>query len=336
MLATNRMRWMDMLRGTAIILIIIFHSGRRVTRYGLHASPEWLEVLNLTLAVFRMPVLTFLSGYLVARALEKTAGEFLNGKLRNLLWPYFVWTAIYFFTAGAEFSFLQHELYISYLWFLAYLFVYYVAALVLKRIPELLLISVALGLAALTPQDIESAVRFFYLWAIFMLGTMAGKKSDQWLDLVRTRWLFIAIIPISLVGYARATGLSDATYSPEWFVATLSGLVLACGVAVRIQDITVRRGTPRVVKAIEFIGRNSLIYYVSHIPIIWATVVGLRASGFTDPYSLVIVCIALALAVGTVLAYLKHRPFISLLFHFPSFKNKQRVDISAQRGVQTP
>ena len=84
---------MDLLRGTAILLVIAHHL-RLVQQIWDGGTPWAMVELSEALAPFRMPALLFASGLLLARSLRRPPGRFLAGKLRGLLWPWLLWSAV--------------------------------------------------------------------------------------------------------------------------------------------------------------------------------------------------------------------------------------------------
>jgi len=84
---------MDLLRGGAILLVIAHHL-RLVQQAWDGSTPHLMVVLSEATAPFRMPVLLFASGLLLARSLQKPTGRYLTGKARALLWPWLLWSAV--------------------------------------------------------------------------------------------------------------------------------------------------------------------------------------------------------------------------------------------------
>lgn len=182
-----RLLWMDRLRGAAILAVLVLHAelvALDVTGGSLPA----VHALNTVLGPVRMPLLVALSGVLLAPALTRSPRRYVVGKLRALAWPYLVWSAI-------DIAHLQWRLAReggsldrwwvlrvlhdppTYLWFLAYLLVYYLAALVLPArartalAPALLALATVLHLAATD----GSPPRFVWLGGWFLVGDVVGR-----------------------------------------------------------------------------------------------------------------------------------------------------------------
>src|SRR6478735_4086004 len=97
----DRLHWMDLLRGCAVLLVIAFHASTYPIEFGMEV-PDVLVTINVALTPFRLPTLLVLSGMLLPRALEKPLGRYYAGKARNILWPYLVWTVLEGLVVGAS------------------------------------------------------------------------------------------------------------------------------------------------------------------------------------------------------------------------------------------
>lgn len=313
----KRIEWMDHVRGFAILLVVAFHANT-LLRFG-YAAPDMLTAANAIFSPYRMPILAFISGFIAHLSFTKGPSEFVWGKVRALVWPYAVWTVVYGVTAGAQYDLTQHELYISYLWYLGYIFCYYFASWLTQSVPRLPLVLVAFAIAAATPADVDAARRFFFLWGIFMLGELAYSSHGQWQRLMNSRWTFLGIASMAVVTIYAIGGDAKVLYDPLWLAATLSGVFVVCGLAIRLEPWAVRRP----LRGLAFLGRNSVVYYTSHFPIIWGTVVICSTLGVTNPWLVYVTGAVAALTIGTLLALLaKKSVLVNLLFALPKRRPK--------------
>ncbi|MET1018268.1 MAG: acyltransferase family protein [Leifsonia flava] len=86
----NREPWIDVAKGIAITLVVLFHS----TMYlGLAGVVGPLTTLNPLLDTFRMPLFFFMSGIVGARAVTLTYRGLFRRRLVLLLYLYVVWSA---------------------------------------------------------------------------------------------------------------------------------------------------------------------------------------------------------------------------------------------------
>ena len=130
-----RYKWMDSLRGLAIVLVVHFHVVDSL--FAEYPNlPSFIEELTIRIAPLRMPILVFLSGLLVSNSLSKGYIRYFSGKIKNILYPYLLWTIILFimvivrdFNTEGEPSYSLIQSIITtplyHLWFLYYLFFYY-------------------------------------------------------------------------------------------------------------------------------------------------------------------------------------------------------------------
>lgn len=278
-----RLLWMDRLRGAAILAVIVMHAEISASA----ATGEALggvHAINGLLAPYRMPMLVGLSGVLLTPGLRKPWRAYLSGKVRNLLWPYLVWVALDTAYAAARAGGIGWD-YVArlaydprtYLWFLAYLFVFYLVAL---GLPGWLRIAGGpLLVLAVTPID-PGAEWYTFVW---LLG---------------------------------------------WF---LVGDTLGRAVRHRLRPAPVPRGDP-----LGFIGRHSLVMYVSHLMVIIAATDLAVRLGVRQPTALFLLAVGTSLAAGPALVWGRRHPGIDALFRWPSrvTVRDSRQDPPAPRSLQ--
>ncbi|NSX38244.1 acyltransferase family protein [Pseudarthrobacter oxydans] len=85
--AKKRMQWMDVMRGAAVLLVILFHTESQISG-NLPGYEPIFAIFNDAVAPFRMPTLMLMSGMLLPRSLRKPVGAYLRGKLFVIGWPY--------------------------------------------------------------------------------------------------------------------------------------------------------------------------------------------------------------------------------------------------------
>jgi uncharacterized membrane protein YcfT len=307
----GRQEWIDQARGLALILVILYHANS-LMRFGY----EPLAPLTAMFAVFvpfRMPLLMFLSGFIAFLSLRKPARPFLIGKLSTLAWPYLIWTIVHFFGVGERYTLTSPGLYLSYLWFIAYLFAYYMMSWVLKKVARSPLILTTFLIAAVVPAEINAVRRFFFLWGIFLLGEVAHREFRRFADLLSSRSILILLIPVSVCAWFAATG-SHMHYEPVFTAGVISGVLLACSAFYRFGP-----NIPRVVsRPLVHIGQNSVVYYVTHFPVIYFTIVFSAQAGIAPPWLVTLLALTAAFVVAEVFCLLRKRTsLIAILFAFP-------------------
>jgi uncharacterized membrane protein YcfT len=297
---------MDSLRGAAIFLVMLWHSSAILLLYD-RSVPRWVIIVNEIFAPFRMPVLMFLSGMLVDRALKRPLGIYVTGKLRHIAWPWFVWSLVNMAVVDPAGGPLAIPTWVfSYLWFLAYILSYYLIAPFVKWLPTLTMV---LGFALLSflVSDDENRRKYCFLAVFFFLGKWASEHRHRLMRLIEspTVWL---LAPVAL-GF----GLASALLGP-WRYQVLLVPFSILGILVAIKCAVVMDG-PRT-SWLQFMGRNSLIYYVTHFPVM-VIVVRLGVGYRITESSLIPAGLVAALALGTMAARLAKTTPVRWLFEIP-------------------
>ncbi len=281
---SKRIEWIDILKGIAIISVIIGH--RTWISYGIVPA-----VLKIWIYSFHIPLFFFLSGYTFSVKENTKFGKFVLKKVKTILIPMVFFSMVSILVNYGYYSILLNNksrnpkiiiegllgiiiqkrsgTYGGVLWFLPCLFVAEIImfAIVrlsrnnLKIIAALIIISFCLGITwikithILLPWDIEIA----FIAVLFLgLGCLA---KQWWRKLSLNRWLcliFFAInIFIALVNYyiSNKTAVdmaNDIFGNPVLFV--ISATAAITGFVVLFKD---KKGC----RWINYIGKNSLVYY---------------------------------------------------------------------------
>ncbi|WP_435526864.1 acyltransferase family protein [Microbacterium aurantiacum] len=304
---------MDSLRGLAILLVIAFHATTISDRYGLAPSP-WLAVGLDFLAPFRMPLLMFLSGMLLLRSLEKKPRQYFAGKAKAILWPYLVWSLI-FLAVAADLSLKRLVQVVvmppTYLWFLWFLFAYYAICWLAFRWrlgPAVLL---AVAFVAMFGPEAYRFSRFWYLLIFFVLGAVAKGM----LATLSRSYLKASIVALPLGAFGLLGGVMSANglaiqYAPEYLPMALAGVLSVCILAALVPNAS----WP---KALTSVGKNSIVYYVSHFTVMWVFVAVTATIGISS--SMIIgAAAAAAVAAGYMLVRMRVYAPVANLFVFPS------------------
>lgn len=137
----------DTLRGIACILLVFFHTVGSTPAEGLRVTDgHWLQQFNEILVYFRMPLFSFISGYVYAfRPYQGDPRGFMKGKVRRLLLPVLTVGTIYAIvqalTPGANASvqnwWLLHIRPVGHFWFLEALFIIFLVVILLEHLKAL-------------------------------------------------------------------------------------------------------------------------------------------------------------------------------------------------------
>lgn len=324
--ADGRLLWTDVLRGAALLLVVVNHAAAAVASRG-YAAPTLVDDVNSVLAPVRIPTLVFLSGLLVAPSLARGARRYLEGKARRLLYPYVLWSVVYLvvlvrpwdygdpYGPGALLGMLVRSP--SPLWFLSFLVAFYALALLLRRIPVPLLIVTTLLLSELV--DGSRAHRFLFLFGFFLLGTALTAHPRVWRSwLTRPRVAVLGVVTLALVVVSVGRGEQvryDAVYAP----AVLAAILVMARAAHAVAGW-------RVAVPLRYLGVNSLAVYVVHYLVAFVLAELLSRAGVGSAPLVFAAVLVASFASGVVAVEAARRlPGVDLLFALPRRRTAART-----------
>lgn len=286
-----RIQWMDAVRGIAIILVIAFHSVSMTEDTGV-GVPAWIMQITDFFLPYRMPALMFLSGLLLTASLRKPAFQYYESKTRVLVWPYILWTLIYILVIGVEYP-IYHPLAWSpqgnYLWFIAYITAYYFMAPALKRLPAWIVPLVLILASILTGSG------FLYFAFFFFLGHAISANRDVLERTLGSLWMpAIALIAFGFGVYAMFV---DVEHKGVYVPLSIAGILAIIWLVRRVEN-------HRVIRPFIFLGQQSLVFYVSHVPIMAFLLEAWASIGVSSPAILIPSNVALAILAGYLLTLL--------------------------------
>jgi uncharacterized membrane protein YcfT len=262
--AARRMHWMDVLRGTSIVLVVFNHS-LLFTMGGDH-PPDFLIYLNTIFRPIRMPLMVFLSGMLLPRSLAKGTGRHIAGKVRGVLYPYLVWSVIVFaiktgaaINQGKELDW-GNLLLIGYspqahLWFLYYLFLFHLLAIPARRVPALAVAAAAVVVGLFFDQF--GIQRFLLLFAFFMAGRWVAEHRAVFERALGNRWIVGVAVAGALSFIVTPALVGDIRYAPLSAPLVVLAVLAACKAGQSWAG-------SRPGHSLQAIGRDSLIFYLVH------------------------------------------------------------------------
>lgn len=322
--AGNRLLWMDFARGVAIVLVILVHAGSVYADHGF-ALPAWIRTLDMGMAPYRMPLLVFLSGILLDTSLGKGVLRFTYGKFRNLVWPYVLWTVIICFATFSPEKLLALSVWAggTYLWYIFFLGIYFFIALFVSRVPFLIVAAYALAIAILMPDGSKYGERLFVLMGFFFLGAFTGQYSHQFTRALANRWS-LTLIPL-VAGVSLMSALrGPINYAPLYAIIILPGVFGLCALLYHLQG-------SRFAAPFMYIGRKSIVYYVTHVPVYALVIWSLSAIGLTGAHVVIPACLIMGFAVATILAWaMDHSRAVACLFAAPDIVDLN-TNLRAQR-----
>lgn len=313
---------MDALRGTAIILVILYHATLNV-QDTYDAAPTWLVLVNAPLTAVRMPAMMFLSGLLLSDSLRKGARRYTAGKLRAIAWPFLIWTLIAYAYETTDYLLGEGPLDlpnpieavvnpIGHLWFLQIIFLCYMIALALQKMSPLIPAAIAIAAGILLEGD---ALRFATLFACFMIGAWFSTRMATFQRITHQRWVLAISAAVSIALCLVVAAGVDMESFVRYEVISLPFVAAAVLLASRAAMAVAHQ---RWVAPLRYIGRNSLIFYLVHgYPLVIAATVTMRLTG--NGLAAITIGLAVGLVSSLAASMLQHRyrPF-RIFFEFPS------------------
>ncbi len=258
-MSKQRVHWMDFERGIFIFLVVFFHAAPAITAVGFDYSPAF-KAINDFFLPFRMSCLMFLSGMLLHKSLGKSFKPYVWGKFALIFWPFLIWSMVVYTAEGRltlEFILKTPISAPSFLWYLWFLFAYYILALGLRRfsLPLIPIIVGSLILSAFLPEFLRMD-RFAFLFAFFLSGHLVIEKGLA--EKIPTA------LGLAALGVAIAGGLTSAFAFSINYNAVFAFIPFAMIIAILWAARYYRRNT--VSAFVEWVGRNSIVFYVVHLP----------------------------------------------------------------------
>ncbi|MFB2586715.1 acyltransferase family protein [Herbiconiux liukaitaii] len=317
---------MDSTRGIAILLVVLFHStGLPQAHAGVQANQFVLDASTI-FAPYRMSVLFLLSGLLLERSLQKPWGTYAWGKVRALVWPFLVWMLIGRFIEGytdvGDPMFWYPN---NWLWFIAYLAVYYAVAPLVTRVPGrwLAIVPVACWLASAAAPT-EDSSKLLYFAGFFFLGHLAARMRPSLRRLERTRSMvgcLIVAAALSAVLVARDHGVHDLWRTGADAHRPLLAPVVVIALAGLI--MLLRRTTAPGERAsaptrwLRFLGQNAVVFYLVNFPVQVFVSLRLADAGISSQWIALPLCFVSALAAGLLACALRRFRLVDALFVAP-------------------
>ncbi|UAW97555.1 acyltransferase [Halopseudomonas nanhaiensis] len=262
---------MDMLRGVAICLVVMYHC----TVYMYEKYPDafaGLKYASELVGPLRMPVLFFLSGMLLAGSIKKGPKRYALGKINNLVYPFVVWTLVLYLLYEVREIALglpsEIELFTAlvydpwhHLWFLHYLSVYYILGYFLFKAGFVVAALVAVSLYAVGYPTGHGY--FTALFMFFVAGAFANRSSNlaRWIDAHEAQVVCAGLLVIALCMTGVIVGLLPmAKHNLTYCIVAAAGLPILISLTKRAEHC-------RIAPALAYLGRNSLVLYMVHVPV---------------------------------------------------------------------
>lgn len=323
--STNRVPWVDVAKGTSIVLVVLLHSTNFLVARGL--STEFWSSFNAFLEPIRMP-LFFLASGLFAQNIVKTSWPAVVRKRISLfVWLYVLWIAIRFVyftmlpstvsTGEVGDPWMMAQALIlpnSGLWFLYALALYAVLAKVLAYGGVKFSMTVGLAIALAAPYLAELSwawARTLQCFVFFLLGLHARELVVQLSRRATWLWLAAAFAAFTGLKVARtALHLPLAGDAVAGLLVSVVGLVAGVCVAVLVQHSFTGRGLARL-------GAMTLPVYLMHEMVLGAVAGQASVQNFIHAHpAMILVTPVLLAAISILTALTIHRLFRMVGVHW--------------------
>ena len=320
---SERLHWIDSLRGTAILLVIHLHVVSRVYQIVPDANKS-LENFTTIVAPLRMPLLLFLSGLFVSYSISKGSISFFKGKFKNILYPYLIWTTItfsqmYFLNrlSGEGFDPSLLEAFISpiaHMWFLYNLLIYFIIIYFLNKFNHTLpLILSLVSYIVLISNDITNFQlnKFVSLFFFFSLGSYLGQNINQLTKKVSSINIMVLIALCMIGGLSTLENLllhNGSSYTFHYSISCLLLIPIILRLFIFLGDI----------KPLKYVGQNSLVVYLVHLPIANILLYFFRAGSNDNYITLYLMMMTLTILISLCVSKLSNNTKIfSAFFSLP-------------------
>ena len=308
----------DVLRGLAILLVVAGHANRGVIEDHLPSIID-LNILDWFIYAVHMPVFFYLGGYFTYESISKRrATVFVRSRLSNIVYPYLIWSLIYFIFGQIFSHFTQvHHLVsfedlcaiawhpINVLWFLyAFLVLQLVASGAGKYPAELFFASLVIdavlgriGDSAYGDVMMRTAIHAPFFFAGFLLASRRVEPVWPIRLSSLTKCLGAIMIYLGLATFAWKFKLTE----PVQFLTLPVGGVGVGALAMVSSALTKLRSN--FVRVLALLGKASLAIYLLHVlalAIIPRTLKTFHADAATPR-------ILLGTVIGTGLSYFAYR-----------------------------
>jgi uncharacterized membrane protein YcfT len=326
----KRKTWIDVIRGTSIALVILTHALLFSGLRDFEASDAILRIfqrIDQGASPFRMEIMFLISGMFVERSLAKGRKRYFRQKVSSILYPFLIWSLLIFLLkqikslvnyATVDFNYLVRIAAGSadLTWFLYSLFIFYLVTPFLKKVHPILIITTCILLALSIDGKILSSKlilkdyipNVFYYFTYFYIGHLINEKRFD--VSFNGNW--------KIIGISNAILLSTVCFSSVYAISStwpgyLPFVVLSFPALYWISQLI---GKYTLAKPLIYMGKNSIIFYLTHfvtqnvlsyVALAWGKnnlflFIFLFLSGFIIPY-------AISIAINT-----KKFSFLRILF----------------------
>jgi len=318
----------DAVRGMAISLVALGHTNQGMTHRGWWGASNVGTRLDITIYAFHMPAFFFVSGIFIFASVQKRGpGRFTVERVRTLIYPYVLWSAIGVaavnhlsrFTAQAPIEwryFLPCLVRGIGIWFLPTLFACQVFGMALRKLPGAVILGIALLLYYFMPQ---TGVNWFDLAVHFFPFVAAGMWMGRGYERLERipRWVGLAAAVVLLAALLAALYQGWTTYRNIVLLGGAIGILMLMMLARSF-------GQSKTARVFAWVGEASIAIYMAgeyaqglvRQLMVWAHVI--------TPYAQLILPTLAAILVPTWLYQHRVRLRLGWLFVAPFWEVRPR------------
>jgi len=290
----------ETIRGLACIFLVLYHVVGENNHSGLNVSNDSvIRYLNDSLAYIRMPLFTFLSGYVYALRpfnVNMSWVKFIKGKSRRLLFPMLTvgtfFAIIQSVTPGANNGLHGHEwltlhiLPVAHYWYLESLFIIFIFIVLLEKIDAfknlfrffivMMIFSIICSYCYLPKYFGLSGAA--YLMPFFLFG-MGSKRYKLYIDKKNTPIAFVLFIATFLVAQLSMLGVGVLNHISK---TSIMAILMGCSFCFLL--VKSKMYNTYLVK----IGGYSYSVYLFHVFGTAASRILFKHMGITNVYVLIV------------------------------------------------
>ena len=264
---SKRVEYIDVLKGFAIILVIIGHIADGYINANIFIDNT--SVLKNTYNIiysFHMPLFLFLSGYVFYLAYFKDKevdNSRIGTQLLNIFLLYIIFSIIQWCFKYFMGSFVNNKVKISDLamllikpmapyWYLYNLFFYYIIVLAWEKLSKNRITDLIFGIGTIILSIIFNNISLIYFFNYFFMGICFSKYNLKIKNSLSYCCLIIAFVVMIL-------NLNNPQYLYKIrLVSTIIGLSMSIGIFSIFSNLNIQN------RCLRFIGRSSLEIYLVH------------------------------------------------------------------------
>ncbi len=306
--AASRIDWVDYAKGICIVMVVMMHSV-----LGVEAAAGQTGFMHALVAFakpFRMPDFFLISGLFLSVVMDRDWRTYLDRKVVHFAYFYVLWVTIQFGLKAPGFAAESGWAHVGYLylesfvepfgtlWFIYLLPVFFVVTKLTRRIPPIVIFTLAALLESAhvatgwTVID-EFCARFVYFFAGYWLATYVFALSDR----ARSR---PALAMIGLVVWALINGaLVELGYSERPLISLALGMAGACAIIVAGTLLAHMRW----LDFLRYCGEHSIVIYLAFFLPMAATRTLLLKTGVIPDIGTVSLIVTVAGVAGALLIW---------------------------------